>query len=327
MKKVFYCLTVFLFAFIAFISIPKTVLANVQGITVTPMVNDSDTTDRFQILGDDKKGSTRKLKISIGNFSINKVRLLVTPTNATTSSDGKIVYTDSVEAGDFGLKYAFSDMTKPQTVTLKPNQTKDITFNVKLPNGNFKGLILGGFDIHDTTGASKGNSSVPVWITQDNKPVGGKLDLYDMTLGVFQHQPHIYVNLENKRPGMMKNVIVHMTVKRQSWLDRFNLGPTAMVDDTKYSKVAPNSKIPVDFNQNQTPITPGKYVVKGVARSGKAVWNFKHTYTITEKQAYDINKRCRNLIYDKTITYILISLVLVTIIVFIFWGIWHQNRR
>ncbi|WP_125762345.1 WxL protein host-binding domain-containing protein [Companilactobacillus hulinensis] len=324
MKKFTWVLSIALFAIMIFMISSNVAKAEINGVSVTPLVGDSDITDRFQIIS--KDSGTRKLKISISNFGVRRIRLRVQPTNATTSADGKIVYDSSVKSGQFGLKTAFRDMTKAQSVTLNAGQTKDLTFKVKLPNERVKGLMMAGFNIYDISQPNNGNASVPVWITEDNKAVGGILKLNSLSLGVDHYQPHMYVNLENNQPGIMKKVIIHMNVKRKSWLDRFNMGPKSMIADLTYPKVAPNSKIPIDFNQNNTPIKTGKYKVVGVARSGKAIWNFKKTYTITEKQANDINKRCRGLVYDKTITYVLIVLVLVSLIVLIFWGLWRQNR-
>ena len=325
-KKVIYILSVTL-AFVSFlfhdIDIAK---ADIDGVTVTPLIEDdsSNVTDRFQIVG--KSSSKRTLRISLGNFSIKKLHLKIQPTNATTSMDGKIIYNGKVKAGQYGLKYAFADMTKAQTVTLKPNQTKDLTFKVTLPDGKINGLIQGGFYIYDTSGVANGSANIPVDITGDNKAVGGILSLHNLELDVLNRKPHIIINLQNKEPGQMKDVIVHMTVKRKSWLDRFNLGPKTMNADLTYPKVAPNSKIPVDFDQNTTPIKAGKYVVKGAARSGKATWTFHKTYTITQDQANNINKRCKGLIYNKTTTYILIVCVLVSLIFLIFWAIWYSGR-
>jgi Bacterial protein of unknown function (DUF916). len=197
---------------------------------VTPLIEDdnSDVTDRFDIVG--KPNATRTVKISIGNFSINKLRLRIVPTNATTSMDGKIVYTDKVRAGQYGLKYAFADMTKPQTLILAPNKTKDVTFKIKLPSDKIEGLVMGGFNVYDVSkDGVKGNANVPVWITGNNKAVGGIISLHNLTLDVISRKPLIIINLQNKEPGQMKNVIVHMTVKRKSWLDRFNLGPKEMI--------------------------------------------------------------------------------------------------
>ncbi|KAE9565099.1 cell surface protein [Companilactobacillus paralimentarius DSM 13238 = JCM 10415] len=327
-KKIIYFLSMVFFAFIGFITINNTtVRADINNVTVTPLIEDdnSDVTDRFDIVG--KPNATRTVKISIGNFSINKLRLRIVPTNATTSMDGKIVYTDKVRAGQYGLKYAFADMTKPQTLILAPNKTKDVTFKIKLPSDKIEGLVMGGFNVYDVSkDGVKGNANVPVWITGNNKAVGGIISLHNLTLDVISRKPHIIINLQNKEPGQMKNVIVHMTVKRKSWLDRFNLGPKEMVADTTYNKVAPNSAIPVDFDQNQTPIQAGEYVVKGAARSGKATWTFHKTYKITQDQANDINKRCKGLIYNKTTTYILIVCVLVSLIFLIFWAIWYSGR-
>lgn len=325
-KKIMFVLS-FMLCLVSFIIFDQEIVkADIDGITVTPLIEDdsSGVTDRFQIVG--KSNSERTLRISIGNFGIKRLRLRIQPTNATTSMDGKIVYKSVVRAGQYGLQYSFSDMTKPQTITIKPNSTKDLTFKVKLPKGKINGLILGGFNVYDISGNSSGNANVPVWITDDNKPVGGILSLHNLGLDVIDKKPHMIVNLQNKEPGMMKNVIIHMTVKRKSWLDRFNLGPKEMIADLKYPRVAPNSAIPVDFDQNQTPIQAGEYVVKGAARSGKATWTFHKTYKITQDQANDINKRCKGLIYNKTTTYILIVCVLVSLIFLIFWAIWYSGR-
>lgn len=315
-----------LFSVITIVVNPLSVKADINGVTVTPLIEDdsSGVTDRFQIVG--KPGEERHVKISFGNFSINKYTLVVQPTNATTSMTGQIVFHDKVKAGQYGLKYSFADMTSKKEVTVGPNKTKDVSFDIKLPSSEIKGLILGGFYVYVKGDASKGNANVPVWITDNNKSVGGILSLHNLSIDAINKKPHVIVNLQNKEPGMMKNVIVHMTVKRKSWLERFGWGPKKMIADLTYPKVAPNSKIPVDFDQNTTPIQAGEYVVKGAARSGKATWTFHKTYTITQDQANNINKRCKGLIYNKTTTYILIVCVLVSLIFLIFWAIWYSGR-
>lgn len=323
-KRIKSVLLIFVFILLGFFITPQTVKADIDGLTVTPLVGDSNISDRFQIIGE--PGAKRTIKISLANFGIRNLNLKIVPTNATTSMDGKIVYTENVKAGQYGLKYAFADMTKAKTISLKTGKTKDVSFKIKLPSGDINNLIMGGFNIYDTSNRTTGTADVPVWITNDNKPVGGIVSLHNLSLDVIDKKPHIIVNLQNKEPGMMKNVIVHVTVKRKSWLDRFNLGPKTMSADLTYPKVAPNSRIPVDFDQNTTPIQAGKYVVKGAARSGKATWTFHKTYTITQDQANDINKRCKGLIYNKTTTYILIVCVLVSLIFLIFWAIWHSGR-
>ena len=245
-KRIVYLISIVLFTIVNFMMMPQTAKADISGVTVTPLVGDSDVSDRFQIIG--KPNSTRTLKISLANFGTRRLYLRIVPTNASTSMDGKIIYTDNVKAGQYGLKYAFADMTKPQTVLLEVGKTKDVTFKVKLPDGKIDNLIMGGFNIYDSQHYVDGTANIPVMITDSNKSVGGIVTLHDLSLNVLQKKPHIIINLQNKEPGMMKNVIVHMTVKRKSWLDRFNLGDKMMTADLTYPKVAPNSRIPVDFD-------------------------------------------------------------------------------
>ncbi|AKP03277.1 hypothetical protein ABB45_06325 [Companilactobacillus farciminis] len=141
MNKKVVCLVFGIFlSLVSFFSFDNYVKADIDGLTVTPLIGDSDVTDRFQIIGD--SNSERTLEISLSNFGIRRLHLKVVPTNATTSMDGKIVYTDDVKAGQYGLKYAFSDMTKSQKVTLAPNKTKDLKFKVKLPSKKLMAWFL-----------------------------------------------------------------------------------------------------------------------------------------------------------------------------------------
>ncbi|MFH5810810.1 hypothetical protein [Companilactobacillus sp. FL22-1] len=70
---------------ITFFFRPLTTQADISGVTVTPLIEDdsSGVTDRFQIVG--KSNEERTVKISLGNFSINRYTLVLVPTNATTS--------------------------------------------------------------------------------------------------------------------------------------------------------------------------------------------------------------------------------------------------
>ncbi|WP_129044548.1 DUF916 domain-containing protein [Companilactobacillus metriopterae] len=296
---------------------PTSVQAEIQNITVTPLVGDSDITDRFELIV--KPGETREIKVSVSNFENNNVKIKLQPTNATTSEDGKIAFTDMIKKGDFGLKYAFADMTKAKTIELGPQETKDLAFKIKIPNEKFSGVIIGGFNVFNVNKPNQAHSDVPVWLTESNESIGGILKIHSLGLQVIDSQPNIILNLSNTQPGMMKNLIVHGTIKRESWLDKIGLGDKEQETDQKYPQVAPNSRIPLVFNQSQSPIKAGKYHVQAEARSGKATWKFEYEYMISPKQAQEINDKSKDLVYDKTWTYVMLAGVLLVIVVFVFW--------
>ena len=302
-----------------------TVHADVSNVSVTPMIEDSNVTDRFQLIV--KPGQVRKVTVSFTNFGSSDVTLAVVPRNASTSDDGKIIYSRNMSAGDNKLQFAFKDMTKPRRVHLSAQQTKDVTFSISLPKSPFLGMIMGAFFVYDSQqGPNAGNVSVPVWLTQTNKAVGGTLLLSGISTTSVNQQPYLYVNLSNTQPGIMKNVVVHMSIRRNGFMEWLNLGLKPMTADLKYDTVAPNSRIPVAFNQKQTPIKAGNYVVEGTAQTGKTKWKFGGTYSISQAEADKVNKASKNLVYDYTWAYLLGIIGLVVLIVVVLLLIHFQLR-
>lgn len=301
------------------------VSADISNVSVTPMIEDSSITDRFQLIV--KPGQRRKVTISFTNFGSLPLTLRAVPRNASTSDQGKIIFSQVVSAGDNKLQFAFADMTDAQTIRLDAQQTKDVTFTIKAPNSPFIGVIMGGIFVYDASqGAQTGSVAVPVWLTQTNKAVGGSLLLAGINAKAVDQQPYMYVNLSNTQPGIMKNVVVHMSIRRNGFMEWLNLGLKPMTADLKYDNVAPNSRIPVAFNQKQTPIKPGNYVVEGTAQTGKTKWKFGGTYSISQAEADKVNKASKNLVYDYTWAYLLGIVGLVVLIIVVLLLIHFQLR-
>ncbi|UQS83211.1 WxL protein peptidoglycan domain-containing protein [Bombilactobacillus thymidiniphilus] len=326
MKKI----RLFLFAILfctLFIFTNRTIAtqASTENVSVTPIIDNSDITDHFQIIA--KPNRMYQVKLSITNFGVGSVKLRVRPTNASTSTEGTITYQQVISSGQNGLRYAFKDMTQAKNVTLAPNQTKEIAFNIKTPAKSFTGLMMGGFYIYDLSQPSSPGLKVPVWLTEDNKAVGGVLVLSDVSAEVVQKKPFINVNLSNNQPGSMKNVTVHMNLKRKGLLELLHLGFKPVNVDQTYKNIAPNSTVPVAFDQQSLPVKPGIYQATGTARSGKTHWRFSGSYRITQTQADRVNKASSNLIPDRTVMYLMIVLALLLLIFFVVWGLWSQSRQ
>ncbi|MCI2171515.1 WxL protein peptidoglycan domain-containing protein [Schleiferilactobacillus perolens] len=303
----------------------QNVSADISSVSVTPMIEGSDVTDRFQLIV--KPGQTRKITVSFTNFGSSPITLAVVPRNAATSGEGKIVYSRDVSAGDSKLRYAFKDITKRKYVKMDPQQTKDVTFTLKIPQEKFIGLLMGGLYIYDQQqGEAAGTVAVPVWLTETNRAVGGSLVLTGIETDAINQQPYVFVNLANTQPGIMKNVVVHMKIQRKGILEWMNLGLKPMTADLNYDNVAPNSIMPVGFNQKQTPIKAGKYVVDGTAKTGKTKWKFGGTFNISKAQADKVNKASKNLIYDYTWAYLLGILALFILIIIVVLFI-HRSLR
>ncbi|MQS52490.1 WxL protein host-binding domain-containing protein [Companilactobacillus mishanensis] len=300
------------------------VKADIRSVSVTPLIDNAEMPDRFVVKGN--PGSVTKLKLSVTNFGDMPIKLRVEPTNATTSMDGKIDFSQNVEKGNYGLKVAFADMTEGQTVKLKINQTKDLTFAVRLPDDTLEGTVIGGFNVFDVDNPNDGSTGVGVYLNEGEPSTKGDLKINDVTPKIINEQPHIVVNLVNDRAVVLKNVTVQIRLKKNNWYNKLGIDSKEDITDVTFAKIAPNSKIPLEFNQKQSPIQAGNYWVEGKARSASGTWNFKKNLTITAEQANNVNTKAKDLIYDKTVVYLLIIGVLTSLIILIFWGIWYQRR-
>jgi hypothetical protein len=298
--------------------------ADIQSVSVTPLVDDSDQPDRFTITG--KPGSTQKLKMSITNFGMETLDLRAQPTNATTNSAGQIDFGDLVSSGEFGLKYPFSEMTKAQDFVLKKNQTKELTFTVHLPSQKMDGSVIGGFKVFDVKHPKNGHSGVGVYFDTVANTSKQSLSLHGITPEVHNTQPYLMVDLANYQAKTLKNTVVQVKLKKNNWYNKLGINNQIDVADVNLDKIAPNSRIPIEFNQKQSPIQPGNYLVEGTVKNASKVWHFKENIKVEPVAANMVNQEAKNLIYDKTSLYVAIIGILSAVIVLVFWGIAYQRR-
>lgn len=85
--------------FICFVlGFPSEVRADISNVSVTPIIDSSDITDRFQLIV--KPGDVRSVTVSFTNFSSSPIVLKAVPRNASTSDQGKIIYSQDTDVGD-----------------------------------------------------------------------------------------------------------------------------------------------------------------------------------------------------------------------------------
>lgn len=323
-KKALFILFALFFVNLSFLTTFDSARADIQSVSITPLVGDNEDPERFDVSG--QPGTVKTLKMSITNFGIETVNLKIQPTNATTSTEGQFEFSDKVVVGNYGLKHAFADMTSPKTIQLKKNQTKEVSFQVTLPSQQLSGTIISGFDVYDIKHPDDGHSGVGVYFdtvsAKDNHPI----KLNGITPEVHNSQPYLMVNLANYQTQIIQDTTVQIKIKKNNWYNKLGLANKTEVQDVHFDKIAPNSRIPVQFNQKQTPIQPGNYLVEGIAKNNEHVWKFKQNVKIEPVAAQMINSEAKNLIYDKTGIYILIVGVLICVIVLVFWSISYQRR-
>ena len=118
------------------------------GFTVTPVLGKGQTDPTagyFSIKGE--QNESYPVTVAVQNLTENENQDFdVQLVQATTSNNGHIDYTPSSKkmiAGGLSLKDLVEEKKATQKVTVAAGQTKNITFNLKLPQDNIKGTVLG----------------------------------------------------------------------------------------------------------------------------------------------------------------------------------------
>lgn len=327
MKKKWLLLSILFAGWFSLFFTAKPIFADIDSISVTPLISDSNETSRFEL--NVKPGDTRDLGISLTNFGNQNTTLVIRPVNAGTSVEGQYDYNQPATPGKNGLKADFSSMTSQKTVKLQPQQTKDVHFTVKVPSSGFDGLMMGGFNIYtqgDKNVLTRQSANVPVMMTESQTVVQPKMRYNSITTKAVNAQPFIFANIANTKPVAMKNVSYDVTLTRRgplAWLG-INWWGKTYHQVASSMKVAPNSVLPVGFNLKQEPVKAGTYTVDAKITAGEKKWHITGTDTITKAQAGLTNQNSRNLIYDYTWVFELVIAGLVILVLFVIWLIYRQ---
>jgi len=290
---------------------PQAVFADIDNLSVTPVVANSDVTDRFEIVG--KPGETRKLTISFTNTGTGAQALRVVPTNASTSLTGEFTYGTPVKSNHYGLPFNFNAATQTKDVTVPASGSKDVTFKVKLPESKFTGLVIGGFHIMSAADVTQ-YVDIPVWLTMTNDLPSPKLMFMNLEGASHSSQTYLDLNIANMTAVALNNVSYSFTITSADLLSRVGINKRQYQAVKSDLKVAPNSLLTIPFNTHDAAIAAGKYEIKGTIKSNGQSWNI-NTNAVVDKQSADrANAKDPNLIRDYTLWFVLGILALVILI-------------
>jgi hypothetical protein len=93
---------------------------------------------------------TQLLKIEVANSSNKEIKVSVKPHTARTTRNGTVDYSGMDLKSTSNLPFSFEEVTsKEKIVTIAPRSKEIVEFSVKIPAKKFRGVVLGGFYIHE----------------------------------------------------------------------------------------------------------------------------------------------------------------------------------
>lgn len=276
-------------------------------------------------------GSSQKLVLKLRNTSTKDIKVNVEANNGITNQNGAIDYSKHGEKLLGGPSFE-ELISKSQKISLKPEEEKDVTFELKIPKAGFDGTVLGGFYCYEDT---EGKEEQSTGFTLNNKfayTIGAKLicsgkkvqpdfALTKVTPGLDNGYLTVFADLENSQPILMSKLDMHATVTKKGQKD-------VLKEMNKKVSFAPRTKFSLPISWNNDPLKKGTYeLVIDLKNDEGKTWQLKKDFEIKGKdeelntKAVEVNKE-----KDNTFIYVIAALFLVIILVLVGY-IYNMKRK
>ncbi|MDT3394723.1 DUF916 and DUF3324 domain-containing protein [Latilactobacillus curvatus] len=247
------------------------------------------------------KGQRKTIEMRIQNFTDHKITVYSDLRNALTQVGGGIDFQTSIKDLDPSLEHPFNKIAtlekKDQKIDLKPQQTKILKANIKMPGERTNGMIYGDWHFIEYMNKQGGQASVSsnyaysvgVSLRGEHYKVYPELKYDKAEAMLYRRHPAMGVKIRNTQPMVVNNVTAKAVVSKEGLFGSkhvFNMSKKA---------IAPNSVLTMPISWDYDQLKPGKYTVETVIK-GENLWNklpmtwhFKKHFTIKADNAKSIN--------------------------------------
>lgn len=248
-----------------------------------------------------KPGTKQTFIVTIKNLE-NQSKTIKAEANTGYTTDSGQESMNKHELGALSTApYQFNQIFgASQKVTLKPNEMKQVTFTAKMPANGYSGILEGAFYFEDlATGQAQSTNQTGFSIknkfamaigvilrestTEHAQP---KLQLQKIKLSqTDQSNPAILAQLMNDRPATVGQLTIDAIVTKKGQ-------PNKVLFRQKQTNrsMAANSHFNYHIPVGNQWLNPGQYQVHLVASNSQYRWTFNQKFTISLKQATEINR-------------------------------------
>lgn len=278
--------------------------------------SESESSLTLKMQGEEKT----QLKVKVTNSGSEDSKVDIFVNNAHTTGEGKITYSENerklAKEEDSPLAKMISDY--PKNIEIKAGKTKEVTFNLAVPKGNFAGVKLAGIHLINSISDSEKDKmfknrfayTIPVLLTQSDRQV--KADMALQSIENIQDNKKNY--LEIKIDNISRSILSRGIFK----LDLYKGKDKVFSNERENLEVAPMSTYPFRMQWSDNTITPGIYTAKFSFDTPYGVWNWEEEFEISKKEAKKLNDSAIHVEESKDYTlYGIIAVVTAVVLGFI----------
>lgn len=260
-------------------------------------------------------GEKQNFILSIQNNSNDAQEYKIEPNTAVTNRNGVIDYSNQLGAKDATLKNSFKELiSDSQKVKLAAGEKRNIEFELKVPEKEFEGIMLGGFVVTPIEQKKSEQSILHVYthtiaavIRQSHHSIEPELQLDSVELGQINYHNIVEATLHNSRPTIISELKIDATVTKK--------GHTEVLYHEKKEKLkmAPNSTLAYPIPTNEG-FKAGEYTVSIVASSKENQWHFTKDFTIKKESEQQLNSKTIDTEKKSKWEYLLLGIVVLIIL-------------
>lgn len=315
---------------------PNIVNAQGAGFTVSANIPNNQYDNglsSFDLIVRPKEKQT--LVVTIENLE-NKNKIIKASANtAYTNPHGVVAYDKHQTNNLSNAKFQFNEIfDKPQMIHLKPYETKNINFTLKMPEESYSGILDGALYFKDIQGYNTKQTNLNNFrlinyysmaigiILREHPNTHVSADLKLRRIRISEHNqlqiPAVLAKLENIKPATTGSMKISATIsKRKNSKILFN-------NVTDNRTMATKSYFEYGIPLKGQIVRPGKYHLHLVAKSHQRTWVFDREFTISARQAIKINSQNRDIWW---ILLIIILIILFFILLILTYYLGYRRRK
>jgi hypothetical protein len=270
-------------------------------------------------------GQEQDIETVIYNNENNEITVRISVYNASTNSNGLVVYEEQDEM-DSSLEQPVTDIVtlEEDEVVIPAGESVTFTAALTMPEESFDGIKLGGLHFEKVPEETDAEEAVNInnqyayviglQLSETDEEIDPELSLTSVEPKLVNHRTAVVVNLQNTRPVLMEEMRVDAQVYEEDSDE-----PIRTLEQENIN-MAPNSNMDVVIDWQNEPLAEGSYRVEVLASDGTDEWEWEEHFTssgeasVLNESAVELETEDNNFIWYIAGVVLLIGIILILLV-------------
>jgi len=240
-------------------------------------------------------GVEQDLEVRIKSTKKESVKIKISTTDAFTGDNGTIEYTEKKEKLGETLQNPLSSLVKVETpeITIGNFEEKKVMIRLTPPKEHYEGIKMGAIVFKLIEGEQSSGVATEfsyrtgflISESGDEFNNGQTLEMTSVKAAIKRGKKMVLANLRNPEPKVVEDLNITAEMIRKG-TDNVIKQKTVQ----NYS-MSPNSQFDFEMDWGIENLPSGTYTLKLKAENGNKDWNLSKDFTITNKEAKELNEK------------------------------------